>query len=477
MAEQDQEIGSGEAMALAWTHFRAWRLGPAEEICRSVAAREPQNAEVAGLLGVLAHRAGRREEAIAWMERAAALRPGVAGPHANLSDMYRLAGLMGKAIAAGRRALSLEPGNRLALSSLGLALLEIDDVDGALECLDRHVRIEPGNAALHLRRSMLRMLNGDIDGGLEEYEWRLAAPNIRPKGLPPLRPAALPGAPWKGERLLGKKLFLWSEQGLGDALHCMRFFPTLIGQGPLRISAQLPPKLHPLIERNFPYVKLVPHGSELEPADYHCELMSLLRLVGRSPGWAEPVGPYLTAPEDLVEGFNRRFAPYEGIKVGLVWSGNSNHRDDARRSMPGPALLPLLATRGCRFFSLQIGPKPQDKALFDAGLVDLSAEVSTMTTTAAAVAALDLVIGVDTSLVHLAGALGTPVWTLLCSVPDWRWGRSGQATPLYRSMRFFRQRQRGDWPGVVGEAGMALSRAVEARIAGPGGKAGASNVS
>lgn len=466
-----------EALMLAWGHVQARRFDLAEAAARDILAKAAGNADAMALLGAVAHQNGRLGEALGWMERVAAQRPNAVGALAALCDLYRQTGAPAKAIEAGRRACAVDPRSVAAVNNLGLVLLETDDVRGGLECLDRLVELEPNNAQFHLRRSMIRMLTGDVDGGLAEYEWRLAIPNVRPPDLPQLRPPVLPGQPWRGESLMGKRIFVWNEQGLGDAIHCIRFVAALAAQGALLIAGQLPPKLHPLVRLNFPYVQIVPHGAPIPEADYHCELMSLMRLVGRSKGWAEKGKPYFEAPADLLDGFRRRFAPHGGIKVGLVWAGNSNHKDDAKRSMPGPALLPLLRIVGCDFFSLQVGAKPQDGVLFDAGLIDLSPEVSNIPATAAAIAALDLVIGVDTSLVHLAGALGVPVWTTLCSVPDWRWGLEGAQTSLYRSMRLFRQRRSGDWPQVIEDVGVALAAAVKAKMGGSGHPAGLSKVS
>src|SRR5690606_3688301 len=117
-----------------------------------------------------------------------------------------------------------------------------------------------------------------------------------------------PGQMWRGEPVVGKKLFFWSEQGLGDAIHCMRFFPALMAQGPLRLAGKLPPKLAPLIDLNFPFVTILPWDAEPEGADHHFEIMSLLRLVGRGRFWSETGAPYLYAPEAKVEGFRRFFS-------------------------------------------------------------------------------------------------------------------------------------------------------------------------
>lgn len=355
------------------------------------------------------------------------------------------------------KALEIEPRSGETFNQLSIACLESGDLAAANEALLRLVALDPADATNHVRRSMLRMLMGDIDGGLGEYEWRLKVPHVRPDGLPKLRPERLPGQRWCGEALEGKSLFIWCEQGLGDTVHCMRFLPSLLAQAPAKLYGQIPPKLHPLARLNFPDMQLVEVGSEPPITDYHVEMMSLLRLVGRSEKWKENGTAYLKAPEDQVARFNKLFESYRGLKIGVVWAGNGHHKDDGNRSMPGAQLMALLEQPGCHFFSLQTGPKGSDAKLFQAGLIDFAGEVRDMMSAAAAIAALDLVIAVDTSLAHVAGALGTPVLTLLAAVPDWRWGLAGEKTRLYRSMRLVRQTSRRDWPEVIAKVSAALS--------------------
>lgn len=435
----------------------AGRLKDAEKVLRRAVGLLEKAPTVQFQLAVALMRQQQYEEALAAAQKVLELAP----------KHFLALALAGRAsielgdFQAGRefcsRAVALKPMAPGVLNSLSVACLELGDLAGADECLLRLIAHDPGNAQNHMRRAMIRMLMGDVDGGLAEYEWRLKIPNVRPKDLPKLRPDHLPGQAWNGEPLEGKRLFIWCEQGLGDAIHCMRFLPDLIARKPAALFGQIPPKLHPLAQLNFPWLQLVPVGSEPPEADYHVEMMSLLRLVGRNAGWKETGQAYLRAPADLVGQFKSRFEPYPGLKIGVVWAGNSNHKDDRNRSMPGEFLLPLLKQHGCHFFSLQVGEKANDRRLFEAGLVDFAGEVGNMTLTASAIAALDLVIAVDTSLAHVAGAVGTPVMTLLSLVPDWRWGMEGVRTELYNSMRLIRQTERRDWAGVIEKVSAALS--------------------
>lgn len=467
------------------------RKAEAIEACRRALALRELYPEAYDRLALLLIDAGQFNEAEKLLRRAVGLLPTVPALHYRLAltllrqrrledaleaarEALKLApehflalGLAGRAcielgdLEAGRdycsRAVALKPMAPGVLNNLSVACLELGDLKGASECLLRLIALEPGNARLHMRRSMIRMLMGDMDGGLAEYEWRLKIPDERPPHLPKLRPVNLPGQMWNGEPLEGKRLFIWCEQGLGDTIHCMRFLPELMARKPAALFGQIPPKLHPLAQLNYPWLHLVPVGSEPPEADYHVEMMSLLRIVGRSEAWHETGERYLKVPVDQYARFQALFEPYSGLKIGVVWAGNSNHKDDKNRSMPGEFLLPLLKQPGCHFFSLQVGDKADDRRLFEAGLIDFAGEVDNMTATAAAIATLDLVIAVDTSLAHVAGAVGTPVMTLLSLVPDWRWGTEGVHTELYNSMRLIRQEKRKDWAGVIEKVSAALT--------------------
>ncbi|MDR3499373.1 MAG: tetratricopeptide repeat protein [Parvibaculum sp.] len=475
IAEHRQAIalrpGYAEALNnLGNTLREAGRPDEAEQALHMAIGARPNYVEAYNNLALILWDRKQHDEALVVIAKAMAIQPVRASSLMIAGRFYNEREEFGRAVECYRKALSLRPRSLEILNTLSAIFLDIGDLAGADEMLQRMVALNPGHAATRVRRSMLRMLRGDMDGGLAEYDWRLAMPNVRPKDLPPLRPVNLPGRLWNGEPIEGKRLFIWSEQGLGDAIHCMRYLPNLAARGPAVLSGYFPPKLHQLSALNFPFFRIVPTGAEPPDADFHCEMMTLLRLVGRSPEWVETGKPYFKAPPGLVQEFRQRFSAYPGLKVGLVWAGNGNHKDDRNRSMPASALKPLAGIAGCHFFSLQVGDKAADADLINSGVIDISKDVSNITSTAAAIAALDLVIAVDTSLAHLAGAIGTPVWTLLSHVPDWRWGLTGDTTPLYRSMRLVRQPRRRSWPAVIAAVSDALRRVVEQRIGQQSGK-------
>jgi tetratricopeptide (TPR) repeat protein len=522
-ARQKRWMSVEDALKLAREMLQAGRLDAAEKIAQDVAEARANNADAVHLLGVIAYRRNKLERAIKLVERAIELAPGAASFHANLAEMYRLRGRPELGLAAGERAVSLDPSNVQAWNNLGIIQFDRGDfarseicyrkaiagqedfahawnnlgnvlvrldreeeaheafaraisllpsyseamvndglsfreegrLDLAEERLRQAIQANPNNANARVSLAMLRMLQGDIRYGLPEYEWRLA--------LPEIHRANLPGQPWRGEQIEGKRVFVYAEQGLGDVLHYLRFLRPLSMRRPASIVLQVQPGLQRLAELNFPFVNVVRNAPAAETIDVHCALMSLPLLLGFPVATAEAPAAYISAPADQVVEFKEKFAAYPELKVGLVWAGNASHKYDHNRSMSAEYLLPLLKVQGCRFFSLQIGSKAADAQLLKEGVIDLSKDVSNMMSTAGAIAALDLVIAVDTSLAHLAGALGTPVWTLLSYVPDWRWGLAEETTRLYRSMRLFRQPHRRDWPAVIAAVSDALAEKAAAR--------------
>ena len=201
--------------------------------------------------------------------------------------------------------------------------------------------------------------------------------------------------------------------------------------------------------------------AELPAFDVHCPLMSLPRLFATTLESLPQNVPYLHADPRDVEKWRNRLAEHaSSLKVGLVWAGNPTHQSDRTRSLALSRLAPLAQTPGVRFFSLQKGPASEAKEPpVGMDLIDMMGEVNDFADTAALIANLDLVISVDTSVVHLAGALGKPVWTLLAFAADWRWLLEREDSPWYPTMRFFRQPAIGDWDSVIGRVTAALASA------------------
>jgi hypothetical protein len=274
---------------------------------------------------------------------------------------------------------------------------------------------------------------------------------------------------WRGELIRGKRVLLWAEQGFGDTIQFIRFAQDVALAGAI-VSVMTPPQLKTLVASAPGVSEVHVQDAPAPPYDVHCPLLSLPHRLGLALNDIQLRGstPYLSAPADRISSWNRRLGNYSGLKVGIVWAGNARRQSlelravDVRRSIALERWTPILAVRGCSFFSLQ-----KDGA---AALVphtpmihDFSAEWTDFSDTAAFITQLDLVISVDTAVAHLAGALGKPVWLLNRHDTCWRWLLKRSDSPWYGSLRQFRQPALGDWGPVMDAAAAALVETVQGR--------------
>lgn len=350
------------------------------------------------------------------------------------------------ALAAFDRALALDAARADAAYGRANVLRDLGRFDEALKAYDQAIALGDRVDA-PINKALLLMLLGDYEHGLPLYETRWRSPQ---SGITaPLDPAL-----WGGRaKLAGKRILLIAEQGYGDTLQMLRYVPVLAEAG-ARVWVKVPGPLAD-IARTAGVAEVLSPGQAPPKADIACPMMSLPLLLGRR--FDDP-GPsaYLQASFEATRAWKRRLGDRERRRIGLAWSGSARHVNDRNRSLPLAALQPLLQA-DADFVSLQADYRPEDAALLAAGRVrDVSRDLKDFAETAALIAALDLVICVDTAVAHLAGALGKPVWILLPSVPDFRWGPTGSRSPLYPSARLFRQPSAGAWDTVVAEVLRAL---------------------
>ncbi len=385
---------------------------------------------------------GRFEAAIGVCERALAAWPNDPGVLNALGNALRHLGRYAAAEHALRRALALTPNSVANHNNLAIILQDLDRPEEALELFEEAERLAPGDAETRHHRAMLLLRDGRLVEGWRDYEAR--------SGISQAGDAFRQfygRARWTGESLEGRTILLMAEQGLGDTIQFARYVPWVAKRGG-RILLGVPRELLGLLGSLQAAVTLVAFGDPLPPYDVWCPLMSLPLICGTTLATVPAAIPYLAADPAAVARWAARLGGgARGLRVGLVWAGNPAHLSDRLRSIPFAALAPLWRVAGLRWFSLQVGPRAAD--LPEDGIIDLAPELSDFAATAAAIAALDLVIAVDTSVAHLAGALGRPVWLLLARVPDWRWLREGAASPWYPTMRLFRQDDGRDWAPVI----------------------------
>jgi tetratricopeptide (TPR) repeat protein len=410
--------------------------------------------------GLVLAKLNRLEDALASFDAALALDPRSAEAHsrraAALNDLARTT----EALAAADRAIELEPDLSDAHNSRGIALYDLQRLDEALASYDRAVALKPEGAEAHLNRALARLKDGDLAAGFAEYPWRW-----RVRDAASYRPSvACPE--WQGERLEGRRLLIFAEQGFGDSLQFVRYVPPVAALG-AQVTLLVDAPLARLFRASLPGVEVVDRLPRDAAYDLQVAMLCLPRILGTTLETIPAGAPYLTVDRDSSATFARRLADLPGRKVGLVWAGASRRHSpmlaaiDARRSLRLDQLAPLAAVPGVQFVSLQIGEPAAQAADPPAGLrlVDCTAGLSDFADTAALVANLDLVITVDTAVAHLAGALGRPVWILSRYDGCWRWLADRDDSPWYPTARLFRQAAPGAWRRAIAAVATALAGA------------------
>ncbi len=295
----------------------------------------------------------------------------------------------------------------------------------------------------HFNRAHALLATGELDEGWREYEWRFAVARYDRTFDRPL---------WDGEPLAGQTILVHAEQGFGDTLQFVRYVPAVAGRGG-RVVLEVPGPLVRLVGTVAGASRIVAAGDPLPEFDWHCPLLSLPRVFETTLATIPGSAPYLSVPPEMAPAWGELIATAPGLRVGIVWAGTTIGAVDLR------LLQPLWEIAGISWFSLQVGERSGDTAsLDDVAIADLSPWLTDFAETAAAVCQLDLVISIDTSIAHLAGALARPTWVLLPYNSDWRWLLRREDSPWYPTARLFRQSKPGDWAGVAGEVAAALAQ-------------------
>jgi tetratricopeptide (TPR) repeat protein len=401
---------------------------------------------------------GRLDEAIAAYREATALKPDFADAYANLGLALAETDALDEAITAYRRAIELKPEHWMAHANLGNVLVDNGEVDAAVAAYRRAIAIAPERPHAQFALSLALLLRGDLAEAWDGYEWRWKG------AVEKIKPRDMPKPQWQGEELSGKTLLLHVEQGLGDTLQFVRFIPSLAARG-ARVVLEAPPPLLTLVRMAGLAETVVAAGTELPEFDFHLPLLSLPSVIGLTEDTIPADVPYLVADPARVALWHERL-PKDGFRVGVVWQGFPNAGIDKGRSVPLRCFASIAAVPGVRLISLQknYGLDQLDALLENMRVEtlgpDFDAGADAFLDTAAVMANLDLVITSDTSVAHLAGALGRPVWIVLKSNPDWRWRLGREDSPWYPTVRLFRQFRRGDWHPVFDDMAQELARAV-----------------
>ncbi len=397
---------------------------------------------------------GREEEAEACFRQALEINPAHVPSLNNLGLLLVDRGCTEEAVDLHWRAAAILPKEADLWYNLGNALKARNALAEARDAYARAIDVNPDFAEAHLHTGFTWLLEGDFVRGWPECEWRWRA-----RGFPTPENQ---GAKWDGGSLDGAVILLTAEQGLGDTIQFVRYAPMVAERGG-RITLQVPPSLTGIL-RSVPGIdRVIATGDP--PGAYRCHapLMSLPHIFGTTGETLPAQVPYLTPDDALCRAWTERLGTGPPLKAGIVWRGFALHRNDRKRSCPLETFLPLTDVPGVRLFSLQ-KETTDDESPLPGGIEDLSGELGDFADTAAAIGTLDVVITVDTSVAHLAGAMGRPVWVLLPHNPDWRWMLDREDSPWYPTMRLFRQAEPGNWQSVI--ARIAHSLADEAQALG-----------
>jgi tetratricopeptide (TPR) repeat protein len=428
----------------------------------------------------------RCDEAIAASETALRLAPDLYEAYANLSRAYRRSGRDREALAPALRAAELRP-DRDAFVHLGYAAFNLDALDIALEATRRALELDstcakahcnlggiyhhtgryaeaiaacaaaigfwPGHVHAHVNLALSLLICGEFARGWDEYVWVWRLPALRAH-YPNLDRMTL----WTGEAFAGRQLLITIDQGFGDAIQMARYLPAVKARGG-RVILEVKPALVALFA-GFPGVDELHVRSDVATlaadVDLQIPLLGLPRAFATDLSSIPAPIPYLRAQQERVERWRPRLASPARLRVGIVWAGSPGHHDDRHRSVRLEDFAALGGIDGIAWFGLQKGRDEERRSCGSFTLDPLGAEIGDFADTAAILAQLDLVIAVDTSVVHLAGAMGIPVWTLLPFAPDWRWLLGRRDSPWYPTMRLFRQPTRGDWASVFAEVAREL---------------------
>lgn len=406
----------------------------------------PDVAELHYARGTALNALGVPDAARAALARAVALDPRHAPSWLNLGNACADLGDLVLAERHCRTALRLNPSLTEAQASLGYLLTALGRLPEAMAACEAAIALCPQCVQAHWNLAVAALLAGDLPRGFAAYEWRKRHDRFRHDFI------SLPGPVWDGGEPRGRTILVHAEQGFGDTIQFARYLPLIAARGDRPILACAPP-LVPLFQDAMPGVTVVARGTGLPSYDAWIDQMSLPMAFGTRLETIPAAAGYLAVDPVRAAAWAAVLPP--GRRIGLAWAGNPLHSNDARRSIPASMLAPLLELPGISFVNLQVGPPAREVP----GLWDMTDRLPDYAETAALIANLDLVVCVDTSVAHLAGAIGKPAWVMLPHAPDWRWLLGRADSPWYRSLRLFRQAVAGDWRSVIAAVSSALSGA------------------
>lgn len=441
-----------EVLAQTWQIHQQGNAAHAEQVYRSVLQREPKHVNAWCYYGIALHDLKKYEQSVVAYEQAIALQPNFPVALNNMGNSLRYLGRVADADQAFQRAIDLSPNYFNAFRNRGTLHAWTGRIDLAFKYYHQAMLLNPTDAELHRNLGVIHLLQGNFEEGWREYDYRWQCSEaIQHRYAQPK---------WTGQPLNGKKILLYCEQGLGDTIHFIRFAKTLQDQGAITI-AHIQPALLALLQGCKGIHQLVPNSLPLDQSfDYHCSLLDVAKVLKIDNTNIPQEVPYIHAPDRLIEYWGNVLAKSlepSKRRIGIVWQGNPDHQADMFRSVPLSAMVPLANIEGVQLISLQQGAGTEQLKNWTGYKPiaclpnDIDKSSGAFMDTAAILHHLDCVVTSDTSMAHLAGALGMPTCVMLGFTPDWRWQQSRTDSPWYPTLSLFRQRKIGEWNPVIDE--------------------------
>jgi tetratricopeptide (TPR) repeat protein len=415
-------------------------------------ALQPDNAEVHSNRSVTLFELKRFADALASGDRALALRPDYPEAHANRGNALSVLKRFDEALASYESALALRPDYAEAHTNRGVTLHALKRFDDALHCYERALAARPDFAEAHYNEGLCRLLTGDFDRGWAKHEWWRETAQLKHASWNFAQPRLT-----RSQDIAGKTILLHAEQGFGDTIQFCRYAPWIAALGG-RVILEVQRPLHDLMHTLPGAARIVSKGDPLPDFDMHCPMLGLPLAFGTGLATIPRETPYLFASAQAVANWNARLPPKTRPRIGLAWSGRPEHNNDQNRSIDLAFFLSPLEGIDATFVSLQREVRAADAVVLQerGDLIHFGDELKDFSDTAALVANMDLVVSVDTSVAHLAGAMAKRVWVLLPFIPDWRWLLDRDDSPWYSTARLFRQDDSRQWDSAFGRLRVAL---------------------
>ena len=408
----------------------------------------PQYAQAYCNRGIALRELGSVDLAISSYDQAIALKPDYAEAYANRGNAYLKLNALEQALQDASRAIQLKPKMAQYYCNRSVIWHAMQQFTESLQDVNYAIQLQPDNALAYWNRSNIYLLHGQFDLGWQDYEWRLLLEHY---------PATYFTAPrWRGtQSLQGKSILLYAEQGLGDTLQFCRYVPLVAELG-AKVYLQVQPSLRALLQTLPGVHRWVDEGVDTSQMDYQCALMSLPMAFKTNLQSIPSPRHYLSSSHEYRQLWRKKLASSDRLRVGIVCSGSPSHANDNQRSIPLQILLDALP-KNMQLISLQNNIRHSDSAALKAGRVKyFGQEIHDFRDTAALCDLVDVVLTVDTSVAHLAGAMGRPTCLLLPFCPDWRWLLHRTDSPWYHSIKIYRQKKQNCWHEILTELSQDL---------------------